>query len=384
MSTPRYDTIVLGLGTFGSAAAAELAQRGKKVLGLERFSIPHMLGSHHGHSRVFRTAYFEHPDYVPLLRTAHKRWIELDRKKGGGVFHQTGALYAGPKGCRTIEGAMLSAKQHRLDVQRLSPRDLEQRYPQIRVPEGFDALWETCAGMIVPEMAVSLMAREAMAKGAELHGHEPVLEWHADRSGVRVTTAKATYEAGSLVIAAGAWSGQFLRELLAKAGLKLKVTRQSLAWYWPRRPALFGMTAFPVWAIENEQGLFHYGFPMQNSPPGLKIALHREGPTLDPDSPDRSARPEDEAETREALRRYFPDADGPLLSLSTCLYTNSPDGHPVVDLHPEHPNVSFITGCSGHGFKFAPVFGEVLADLAMHGKTDHGVGFLGLKRFKKS
>jgi sarcosine oxidase len=383
MSTQRFDVIVLGLGSFGSAAAAELAVRGKKVLGLERFSIPHMMGSHHGHSRVFRTAYFEHADYVPLLRAAHRKWIELDRKKGGGVFFQTGALYAGPRGCRTIEGALASAKQHRLDVQRLTARDVEQRYPQIKVPEGFDALWETCAGFIVPEMAVSLMAREAMSRGAELHGHEGAIEWSADAKGVKVKTAKGEYEAGSLIIATGAWSEKFLGDVMAKAGVRLRVTRQTQAWYWPKRPALFGMKGFPVWAFENEEGLFHYGFPMQNSPPGVKIALHKEGAKVDAETVDRGARQEDEAETREALRRYLPDADGPLLSLTTCLYTNSPDGHPVIDVHPEHPNVSFVAGCSGHGFKFAPVFGEVLADLATVGKTEHGVGFLGMKRFKK-
>ncbi len=372
-----YDTIIIGLGAFGSAAAAELSIRGKKVLGLDQFSIPNAMGSHHGHSRIFRTAYFEHPDYVPLLRHAHKRWIELDRKRGGGLFVQTGALYAGPRGCRTIEGAMQSAKQHRLDAQRLARGELNHRFPQIKIPESFDAVWESCAGLIVPEFAVSIFVREAMTHGAELHGHEGVLEWSASPQGVQVRTTKGTYEAASLIITAGAWASGVLQGLK----IPLRVTRQVQAWYWPKRPALFGMPGFPVWGFENEEGHFHYGFPMQASPPGFKIALHNTGETIDPTSPDRSARPGDEAQTRAALKRYFPDADGSLLALTTCLYTNSLDEHPILDLHPQHRNVAFLCGCSGHGFKFAPVFGEILADLVTQGKTEHKSQFLTASRF---
>lgn len=376
-STVAYDTIILGLGTFGTAAAAELASRGKKVLGLEQYSIPHNFGSHHGHTRAFRTAYFEHPSYVPLLRHAHRRWIELDRKRGGGLFFQTGALYAGQKNSTLIEGVQQSAKVHRLDVQRLLPKEVTQRFPQFRMPEGFEAIWETAAGFIVPELAVSMFARDALTRSAEFHGHEQALEWSSDGTKVQVRTAVATYEAASLVIAGGAWS----QGLLPSLQVPLKVTRQALAWYWPKRPAQFGMPAFPVWGVEDEKGDFYYGFPVQPAPPGIKIALHRQGPVTDPNVTERKVLPEDERDTRAALRRFFPDAEGPLLSIATCLYTNSPDGHPVIDLHPAHKNVAFIAGCSGHGFKFAPVFGEILADLVTGGKTAHPAGFLGLSRF---
>lgn len=375
----RYDAVILGLGSFGSAAAAELASRGKRVLGLERFSIPHAQGSHHGHSRVFRTAYFEHPDYVPLLRHAHRKWIDLDRRRGGGIFHQTGALYAGPRGCVTIEGAAESARLHRLDVQRLTPADVSGRFKSFRLPPSFDAIWETAAGMIVPEAAVGAFARDALTKGADLRGHEAVLEWSADSSGVTVRTQRDVYLADFLIIAAGAWSSRVVADL----GIPLRVTRQVMAWYWPRRPALFGSPAFPVWAIESEDGRFHYGFPMVQHPPGLKIALHAHGDLVDPDDPDRSPRPADEDQTRDALRRFLPDADGPLLSLAVCRYTNSPDGHLILDRHPIHPNVAIVCGCSGHGFKFAPVVGEILADLATAGGTAHRIGFLGLSRFNR-
>ncbi len=372
-----YDTIIVGLGTFGSAAAAALAARGRRVLGLEQFGIPNARGSHHGHSRVFRTAYFEHPDYVPLLQTSHRAWVELDRREGGGLFFQTGAIYAGPSGCMTIEGALGSARAHGLDAGLVSEGQVRSRWPQFRQPQGFDVLWESCAGVIVPELAVSAFARGALSNGAELRGHEPVLGWSADDDGVRVRTDRGEYRAGSLVFAAGAWSERVIRDL----GVPLQVARQVLAWYWPRRPELFQMPRHPVWAVENEQGLFHYGFPMLSSWPGMKVALHGHGPTVDPDLVGAGPLPGDEAQTREAVRRYFPDADGPLLSLCACLYTNSPDGHFVLDLHPEHRNVAIMCGSSGHGFKFAPVIGEVLADLAIHGSTSHPVGFLGLARF---
>lgn len=375
----RYDAVILGLGSFGSAAAAVLASRGKKVLGLDRFSIPNAVGSHHGHSRVFRSAYFEHPDFVPLLRHALGMWGELNRRHGGGIFFQTGALYAGPRGCATVEGAAESARLHRLDVQRLTPAEVSGRFPAFHLPPAFDALWEQDAGMIVPEAAVGAFAREALADGADLRGHEEVIDWSADSSGVRVRTRHAVHHADSLVIAAGAWSSRVVADL----GLTLRVTRQAVAWYWPRRPDLFARGVFPVWAVESEDGRFHYGFPMVQNPPGLKVALHGHGNEVDPDHPDLTGKNDDQEQDqiRDVLRRFLPEADGPLLSRSACLYTNSPDGNMILDLHPGHPNVALVCGCSGHGFKFAPVVGEMLADLATAGRTHHRAAFLGLSRF---
>lgn len=359
------------------------------MLGLEQFGIPNARGSHHGHSRVFRTAYFEHADYVPLLRRAHERWVEMDRRVGGGVYFETGALYAGPRGCVTVEGAMKSARTHGLEAQRLESAEVKRRYPQFALPEGFEAIHEARAGFLVPEVAVSAYARAAMGSGAELRGHEAVIGWSADDKGVRVRTARGEYEAGNLIITAGAWAGKVIADL----GVQLRITRQVMAWYWPRVPELFEMPGHLVWAIENERGQLHYGFPMQRgaSPgPGLKIALHEPGAVVDPDTVDRSAvmvgvgvGADDEEQTRGALRRYFPQGDGPLLSMAVCLYANSPDGHLIIDRHPRHPNVAIACGSSGHGFKFAPVFGEILADLAMHGGTVHRAGFLGLGRFGK-
>ena len=184
------------------------------------------------------------------------------------------------------------------------------------------------------------------------------------------------------MITAGAWTGELLTEL----GVRLKVTRQVLGWVWPSAADDFTADKFPVWVIDGNQGAgVHYGFPITpdgSGGVGLKLALHWPATEVDPDTVERAALPGDEDEIRDALRRFIPSGDGPLLSQSVCLYTNSPDGHFIVDRHPEHSRVSIACGFSGHGFKFASIMGEVLADLATEGKTDWPIGFLGLSRFE--
>lgn len=378
----RYDAIVIGLGTMGSAACAELARRGLRVLGLEQFDIPHALGSHHGRSRIFRLAYSEHPDYVPLLRRALAAWEALNAASGLEIFRRTGILYLGAPQSACIAGALDSARRHGLEHEPLDAHALRERYPQFTLPPGFTGVYEPTGGFIVPESAVAAFARLALASGAELRAREPVLEWRAEGSSLRVRTARGEHAADRLVVAGGAWTARLIRGL----GVDLVVTRQVAGWVQPRMPALFEHAqpaptpAFPCWAMAAEDGHLYYGFPILPGWPGFKLARHWRGAPTDPDSVDRSVRPEDEEEFRACLRRYIPAADGPLLAASVCLYTNSPDGHFIIDRHPGHPNVVVACGFSGHGFKFAPVVGEVLADLAM-GRAPTGAEFLGLSRF---
>jgi sarcosine oxidase len=373
-----YDVIVVGVGAMGSSTCLHLARRGVRVLGLEQFDIPHALGSSHGFSRMIRMAYYEHADYVPLLRRAYELWHELESDSGQKLLHETGGVYMGPPTGHVVSGAVRAAKQHGLAHGALSHGDIAKRFPQFRVPGDFTGVWEPRAGFLLPEKVIAAQAELALRAGAVLRGREPVVAWKAHSSGVSVRTDKGEYHADRLVFCGGPWTGKLVRDL----GVELVVTRQVLGWLWPRRPELFSLGTFSVWGIEADDGSLSYGFPMMPENPGLKVARHGRGRPTDPDAVKRDATPQDEAEVRQIVERNLPDGAGPLLSLRTCLYTNSPDGHFILDAHPAHPNVLLACGFSGHGFKFASVIGEVMADLATRGATALPVGFLGLSRLR--
>jgi sarcosine oxidase len=370
-----FDVIVIGVGAMGSSACFELARRGVRVLGIEQFDIPHALGSSHGQSRMIRSAYYEHPDYVPLLKRAYERWHELEKLSNQKLLHITGGIYIGPPDGEVVSQSLAAAKQHGLRHELLDAGSLAARYPQFRVPESWAALHEPQAGFLLPEAVIAAYATEALKAGATLHGRERVIEWSSNT----VVTDRGTYHAEHLIFCGGAWTGKLLHDL----NVTLKVTRQSLAWVWPSAPADFALGKLPVWAIDHSPHALFYGFPMMPDVPGVKAALHAAGDPTDPDQVDRTARPADEQLVRSLLRQYLPTADGPLLSMRTCMYTYSPDSHFIIDHHPDHKNVTIAAGFSGHGFKFASVMGEILGDLAMHGSTKLPAQFLNLDRFGK-
>ncbi len=374
-----YGVIVVGVGAMGSSACLHLARRGVRVLGLEQFDIPHGRGSSHGHSRMIRLCYYEHPDYVPLLGRAYELWRDLETASGQSLLHVTGGLYMGRTDGAFVEDSRRAAVEHGLPHEILTHADLAVRYPQFRLPGDHAALYEPAAGLLIPEAVVAAQAEQALRHGAHLHGHEPVIEWFADGRGVRVRTACAEYEAGHLVLTSGAWAGRVVQGL----GVPLVVTRQVMGWVWPRRPEWFERGRLPVWAIEAQDASIYYGFPMMPQSPGFKLAHHFQGAPTDPDRTDWDVRPEDERDFRPALKRYVPEADGRLLAMRVCMYTNTPDSHFIIDRHPAHERVTVACGFSGHGFKFASVVGEALADLAMQGMTRLPIGFLGLKRFAR-
>jgi len=376
-TTPVFDVIVIGIGAMGSSACHHLARKGARVLGLEQFDIPNALGSTHGSSRMIRLAYYEHPDYVPLLKRAYALWDELEVESGQKLLYRTGGLYMGPRDGEIIGGSLRSARQHHLAHELLDRDELRRRFPQFEVPDNWVALHEPEAGFLRPEAVISSYAELALRAGAELHGREPVIEWNADGKGVRVVTSRAEYQADRLIFCGGPWSGRLIRDL----GVELRVTRQVLGWVWPKKPELFALGRLPVWAIDHLDGTIHYGFPMMNDVPGFKVAHHAPGETTDPDRVARDPQPGDEETFRPILRQMIPAADGPLLSMKVCMYTNSPDGHFILDRHPKHERVTIACGFSGHGFKFASVIGEVLADIAQGGSTTLPAAFLGLGRF---
>jgi sarcosine oxidase len=369
-----YDAIVIGLGTHGSATAAELARRGARVLGLERFARGHAMGSFVGRSRVTRTAYFEHPDYVPLLQRAWDRWEELERETGERVLFPTGGLYVGTPGSTIIDGVLRSAHDHSLPHEVLDASELARRHPWLRA-DGSVGVFEERAGYLIPERAIALHLGVAERHGAELRFEDGADDWSPgpDGSVIDVHTASGAFvRARSLVLTAGAWLSHFLPDLR----LPLVVERVPLFWYEPRDAAPF--RDMPVWIAETGDGSF-YGFPYLPDQ-GLKVARHGTGEPADPDRMRREIADGEDERVRAFIRRYMPRADGPLRDAVVCMYTKTPDEHFIVDRHPRYPSVVFASACSGHGFKFASVMGEILADLALAGATALPIGFLGMGR----
>lgn len=379
-----HDVIVAGLGSMGSAACYHLARAGAQVLGLDSQNIPNNNSSYNGNTRVIRLSYQEHPDYVPLLRRAYRLWYELEQETSACLFHKTGILYMGFPGGEAIKGVRLASKKHNLEITELSHDDLRKTHPQFRLPEGMVGVFENQAGYLMSERAVLAYADAAIKNGAQLKSNEAVLKWTADNKGVTVKTHLGVHHAKKLILTAGAWSGGLLR--LPK--LDLAVTRQVLGWVWPRRPEQFRRGEFPVWNIdpvgdENMVGIY-YGFPLSTDTAegiGLKLARHFPGEPMHPDQITHETNEKDRDEILLPLRRYIPNGVGDLMALETCKYTNSADGHFIIDRHPENENVLIACGFSGHGFKFSSAVGSILAELATEGKSSSPIGFLGLSRF---
>jgi sarcosine oxidase len=373
-----YDVIVAGVGGMGSATVAELAGRGARVLGLDRASIPNDSGSSHGVNRIIRLAYMEDPAYVPLLRRAYERWRELEQRLGQPILIITGGVDVGLPDSGTFSGALESARIHGLEHEILDASALMARFPGFAVPSDFRAVYQPQGGFVMSERAIAGYTQLALADGADLRGHEAVLRWEPEGDGVVVRTTRDTYRARRLVVSSGAWMSALLPSLRDVAVPE----RQVLMWSRTLRPERFAVGAFPVFILDVPEGRF-YGFP-EYGIPGFKIGLfHHRGERVDPDAWDRGiVEPEDEAVLR-AGTRYFPDADGPALSLKTCMFTNTPDEHFIIDRLPGAPQVVVVSPCSGHGFKFVSVVGEIAADLALEGSTDHDIDMFRIDRFTR-
>jgi sarcosine oxidase len=371
-----FDVIVIGMGGMGSAACCELARRGRRVLALEQFPLGHDRGSSHGHTRIIRTAYYEHPNYVPLARRAFERWYELERLAGTHLLTECGCLSLGRSESEVVAGVRRSAKQHQLSIEVLSAVELRQRFPPFRAPDEFIGVLEHRAGFLYVEECVRAFIDTARRHGAMIQAEEPVLSWEANINGVSATTAKETYRAGKLVVTAGPWAGS----LLAKQGACLRVMRQPLLWFGTQDDRAFQRDRFPIYIAEVPEGHF-YGLPVIDGS-GHKMARHYGAPELTaPEQIERDIRPGDELAAQAFLKQYLPSANGPLRRAQICIYTLSPDRHFIIDVHPEYSTVAFAAGFSGHGFKFAPVVGEILADLAEKGKTDQPIDMFRWDRF---
>jgi sarcosine oxidase len=369
----RYDVVVVGVGGMGSAALYHLARRGKRVLGLERFDLLHEQGSSHGLTRIIRLAYFEHPDYVPLLRRAYELWRELESEAGEQLLHVTGIVEGGE---RILDGVLRSCAEHDLEHEVLDGAEVARRFPAFRLPEDMQVVHQPNGGFVVPERCIVAHVAGALARGAVLRAREQVLEWEEREGGVRIRTDRGTVEAERLVLTAGAWSGDVAR---LPVGMVYGV-RQALAWLQPKKPELFTPQRMPVFNLLLD-GEHFYGFPTHGIP-GFKLGRwDQSSPKGLPDSLSREPTLADEAPLRAFAERYFPEGAGPTVALKTCLFEPSPDEHFLIGQHPDAAAAVVGAGFSGHGFKFCSVVGEILADLALDGDTRHDIEFLRLGRF---
>ena len=350
------DAIVVGLGAMGSSTVYQLALRGQKVLGIDQFTPPHAFGSSHGKSRIIREAYFEDPLYVPLVKRAYNGWAELQARSGKRVLSRTGGLMIGARNGVVVTGARASAVEHKLPYEELNAAELRARFPALTPPDDAVAIWEPRAGALDPEAAIDAQLSLARAAKAELRFGEKVTKWRATDGGVEVTTFTGTYTAARLVITAGSWIGDLVPEL----ALPLTVERQAVCWFDPLEPAEFTPNKFPVFIHEYAPGRTWYGFA--NFGDGVKAALHHQGETTTPQTVRRAVDDGEVAAVRDLLKRFIPNANGPVRSTTVCLYTNAPDDHFVLDTHPAHPEVFIASPCSGHGFKFSIAIGELIAD----------------------
>lgn len=374
-----YDVIVVGLGGMGSSAAYHLAARGQRVLGLERFGRAHDRGSSHGGSRIIRQSYFEDPAYVPLLLRAYELWERLEHDAGREIISLTGGVFVGRPESLTFAGSLRASREWDLPHEILDAGELRRRFPTFSPRDDELALFEAKAGFVRPEATVAAHLDLAAGHGADLRYGEPVARWEAlPEGGVRVTTEKGSYTAGRLVVCPGAWAP----ELLADLGVPLTVERQIMYWFQPETGVgPFEPGRHPIYIHEDAAGTQVYGFPAIDGPDGgAKVAFFRGGALCTPDTIDRQVHPEEVQDMQQHLAGVLPTLPGRFLRAATCMYTNTPDQHFVIATHPRYPQVTVACGFSGHGFKFVPVVGEILADLATSGATAHPIGLFDPRR----
>jgi len=347
----------------GAATAWQLAGRGLTVVGFDALRPPHEMGSSHGRSRIIREAYFEGPAYVPLVQRAYHLWRELEASQDEHLLTICGGVMIGDPAGPLVAGARASARQHRLPVEEWSSAEISARAPALRPGAGMVGLFEPRAGVLSPERGVRAMLDVAAALGADFRFDTPVTTvTMADTSVTIETQSGEPASARFAVCAAGGW----LPALLPDLALPLTIERAVQHWFQPADDDRFAPARFPIFLLETPDDRLLYGLPDQGH--GLKLAEHHGGQLSARDDVNRRVDPDETHRFRAFVEAYFPTLpDGPIES-SVCTYTNTPDGHFILDRHPAHADVFLVSACSGHGFKFAPAIGELVAD-ALTGRT---------------
>jgi sarcosine oxidase len=366
VTSDRYDVAIVGLGVMGQATAWALARRGLRVLGVEQFAPGHARGSSHGETRIIRELYFEHPLYVPILQRAYALWHELESESASRLLYLHGGLTLGPATGRVVPGARDAAKRHGLACEELGPEEVARRFPAIQPGPDYIGVWDPRGGYVRADRAQDAFGAAARKHGAVLRYDEGVKRWDATGDSVVVETDIDRYHADRLVLCLGPWAVRALADL----HLPLVVERQVLVWFEPSAaPDLFDVRRFPIFVYEYRVGQTAYGFPRVDG--RVKAAVFHGGPVVsDPDVLQPAGTSLEIQAVRDALSSTFPTlATAPVHATAPCFFTNAPDSRFVIGPHPAHPQVLICSACSGHGFKFAPAIGEIMADLATTGAS---------------
>ncbi|QGJ72008.1 N-methyl-L-tryptophan oxidase [Planctomycetales bacterium 10988] len=373
-----FDCIVCGCGGVGSSVLYHLARQKVKVLGLDPFPPGHRFGSTHGHTRVIRLAYMEHPDYVPLLKRAYDLWHEFEEESGASLYEETGVLQVGPADGSVIPGILKSAEEHDLEVEQIDAEGLVERFPGFVLEPKMKAIFERRAGFLHAKRAWQLQTQLAQQEKAQLSIGEHFKTWTQEGKNIVVETSQRKVATSRLLLSLGPWIPRWAPSHFPR----LTITRQTSFWYCGHGPYYHMEAEAPVFLYETPEGVF-YGLPHQE-PWGVKVARHSLGtPIQHPQEAENSVDPEEESQVRSFLKRYLPKMDHTLRRHEVCRYTNTPDGHFVIDQHPEAAGVFFLAGLSGHGFKFAPVLGEQISLWMLEGRPKLSLDFLSLRRFSQ-
>lgn len=372
----KFDVIVVGLGVMGGAAAYHCAKRGARVLGLDANAPGHALGSSHGATRAIRETYFEAPDYVPLVQRAYDLWADLEGETGTPLLSMSGAVYLGPPRHPMLTGVVAAAERHGLSYEHLSSDQMAARFPGFALPPGWQAVYESRGGILKAEACQDAHLDLARRHGADLRFEAPVQSWRQDGGAVGVETADGRFEADAVILTLGPWACEALSDL----DLPLTGRRITIVHFEPERPAFYDAANLSVFFWATPEAVFA-GFPYLEGE-GVKVMRHDAGDVCTPATVRRDVSDADVAEVARFVDRYLPQANRCVQQSLVCLYTMTPDNHFVVDRHPDLPGVVYACGFCGHGYKFAPVIGEALADLALDGQTAHPIGFLAADRFR--
>jgi len=374
---PTFDVAVVGLGAMGSAALYALARQGARAIGIERFEPAHSRSSSFGETRVIRLAYFEDPSYVPLLRGAFQAWRDLETFTKTSLLTVTGMVEAGYPGAHVVEGSLRAAREHGLVHEELTAKQVNERFPAFNLPPDWQCIFQPEAGALQPEKAIGIQVAAARELGATVKFHARVCEVRPVQGHVEVHFDDGgMIEAGSAIVAAGSWIGDVVPEL----GKVMHLTRQPLMWFNPVQKALVQPDRMPVFFFQS-QGALTYGLP-DVCGTGVKAASHmNEGDIAFPDQPRAEVSDEEKRRLHSILARYLPAAAGEITRTSVCVYTRSPDEHFVLGCHPNAPQIVLASPCSGHGFKFSSIFGEILADLATRRTTSWPIGLFRPDRY---
>jgi sarcosine oxidase len=372
-----FDVAVLGVGGIGSAACYHVARTGLRVVGIEQFSIPHSRGSSHGVTRILREGLHENETYVPLVRRALELWRELEKASGTQLFYQTGSLDIGLPESSIVVGSLNSCQRWSILHETFAASELRRRYPVLRIYDEMVAVFQPKSGFVLAEGSITAHVNGACDHGAEIHGHEKMIDWEANRAGYTIQTTHDRYEVGQIVFTVGAWASK-----VTGLSVQVRPERAVLGWFQPKENAAqFGVGSLPVWIIDSPDGGHFYGLPVFGIP-GFKLGrLSRNLDEVDPDLPLLEPDSRDEQDLRQFLEKHFPDANGSLLSMQTAFFEHSPDRHFIIGELPDFPGAWVIAGLSGHGFKYASALGELAKDLLVQRKSGYDLSPFRLDRF---